>query len=177
MADFSISYVKTLAAEGGYVLHAVSGDRGGMTYAGISRNAHPSWSGWADIDAGRTPPPTAVQAFYRTRFWDPLRGDKIKHQAIADSIYDFAVNAGLKVACSLAQTVATRVLGLPVAVDGIIGPKTLIALAQCDPDRFVAEYTLGRVAYYCGLVRRNRAQIKFIIGWVSRALRFGGWDG
>ena len=177
MAEFLVAFEKTLSAEGGYVLHTVAGDRGGTTYAGIARNAHPSWSGWADIDAGRTPPSAAVQAFYRSKFWVPIRGDNINNQNVADAIYDFAVNAGVKPACLLAQVVAARVHGTPLTADGIIGDKTIDVINKCDPARFVAEYALGRVAYYCGLARQNRTQVKFILGWVSRALRFGGWDG
>ena len=36
--------------EGGYVLHEVPGDTGGMTYAGIARNKNPQWNGWALVD-------------------------------------------------------------------------------------------------------------------------------
>jgi len=58
--------------EGGYVLHEVPGDTGGMTYAGIARNKNPQWPGWALVDkkefGGSLTP--MVREFYRTEFWD-----------------------------------------------------------------------------------------------------------
>ncbi len=45
MADFIPCFEQTLTLEGGYKLHTVKGDRGGMTYAGISRVHHPNWPG------------------------------------------------------------------------------------------------------------------------------------
>lgn len=47
MADFLQAYESMIRNEGGYTLHTVAGDRGGMTYAGIARNFHPNWPGWA----------------------------------------------------------------------------------------------------------------------------------
>lgn len=171
MADFVQAYEKTIRAEGGYVLHQVSGDRGGMTYAGIARRYHPNWPGWAHIDAGSEPPAELVRSFYREKFWDRIRGDEIASQAIAETIYDFAVNAGVKTASILAQVVASRISGRPLTPDGVIGPRTLEALGECDPRLFTALYAIARVARYCEIVRRDRTQAKFLLGWVSRAIR------
>lgn len=41
MADFNPAFEAMIKDEGGYVLHNVEGDRGGMTYAGIARNMNP----------------------------------------------------------------------------------------------------------------------------------------
>jgi len=45
MTDFEICFNKTITLEGGYVLHNIKGDTGGMTYAGISSVHHPTWPG------------------------------------------------------------------------------------------------------------------------------------
>ena len=50
MADFNLAFEKMIADEGGYVLHTIPGDTGGMTYAGIARNKNPNWPGWNLID-------------------------------------------------------------------------------------------------------------------------------
>ena len=164
MADFAQAYEKTMKAEGGYVLHHVAGDRGGQTYAGISRVHNPSWPGWQHIDRGDTPPTPLVRDFYRQRFWDLIKGDKIVHQQTAESIYDFAVNAGSAVAIKLAQTV------VGAAPDGVIGPKTLAALNAYDPDRFALAYALAKLSRYREIVRRDRTQSKFLFGWLNRTL-------
>lgn len=165
MADFTQAYEKTICAEGGYVLHNVPGDRGGMTYAGIARRFHPNWPGWAHIDAGSEPPAELVRTFYREKFWERIRGDEITSQVVAETIYDFAVNAGVRTASILAQAV------LGTTPDGVIGPKTIAALNSCDERLFVALYTIAKIARYCEIVRRDRSQAKFLLGWVSRAIK------
>lgn len=47
-AAFYKAHAHTLGMEGGYA--NVSGDSGGETYKGISRNNHPKWAGWKLID-------------------------------------------------------------------------------------------------------------------------------
>ena len=50
MAQFEPAFEQMIRDEGGYVLHEVPGDTGGMTYAGIARNKNPQWNGWALVD-------------------------------------------------------------------------------------------------------------------------------
>jgi len=38
MANFEPCFEKVIKLEGGYKLHNVKGDKGGITYAGIARN-------------------------------------------------------------------------------------------------------------------------------------------
>lgn len=166
MADFLLAYERMIKNEGGYVLHDVPADRGGQTYAGISRRNWPDWEGWRDIDAGREPDAETVRRFYRQRFWQPLQGDAIKSQIVARTLFDFAVNAGVKTAVILAQTV----LG-DLTPDGKLGPKTLAALNEADEALFVARYALAKIARYAEIVRRDRSQGKFLLGWINRTLK------
>ncbi|WP_132962057.1 glycoside hydrolase family 108 protein [Tepidimonas charontis] len=166
MADFLPAFERMIQNEGGYVLHDVPGDRGGQTYAGIARNRHPDWRGWREIDAGREPEAEAVREFYREHFWRPLQGEAIRSQAIAQTLFDFAVNAGVKTAVVLAQAV----LG-GLTPDGKLGPKTLAALNEADEALFIARYALAKIARYAELVRRDRSQAKFLLGWINRTLK------
>lgn len=165
MAEFLPAFESMILHEGGYILHDVPGDRGGQTYAGISRKNWPSWPGWAAIDAQRDPPVDDVRAFYRTHFWAPLRLDQVQHQAVARSLFDFAVNAGTGTAAKLAQLVAG------VTPDGAIGPKSLEAINAVQPEVFVLRYTLAKLSRYEQIVRRDRTQAQFLLGWVSRSLK------
>ena len=165
MADFLPSFERVLRNEGGYVLHTVKDDRGGMTYAGIARAFHPNWPGWRVIDQGETPPADLVRQFYRSNFWHPLRLDEVEHQDVAGNIFDFGVNAGLGTAAKLAQLVAGT------TPDGKIGAKTLQALNAIDPDLFVARYALAKIARYRDIVTGNRTQQRFLVGWINRVLK------
>lgn len=165
MAEFLPAFERMIVNEGGYVLHTVKDDRGGMTYAGIARAFHPHWPGWRVIDQGETPPADLVRQFYRSNFWHPLRLDEVEHQDVAGNIFDFGVNAGLGTAAKLAQLVAGT------TPDGKIGAKTLQALNTIDPDLFVARYALAKIARYRDIVAKNRTQQRFLIGWLNRTLK------
>jgi lysozyme family protein len=164
MAQFEPAFSKMMQNEGGYKLTNIANDRGGMTYAGISRRAWQNWPGWSAVDAGQTPLTSDVRIFYKLNFWDKIQGDFIDNDKIAESIFNFGVNAGTKVAVKLAQIVAG------VEPDGNVGPKTLEALNKIPDAMFIPAYTLAKIARYRDIVKRDRTQIKFLMGWINRSL-------
>jgi lysozyme family protein len=166
MADFNPAFEKMIHDEGGYQLTDIPGDRGGQTYAGIARKPNPDWAGWQFIDRkdfGSATP--LVREFYKVNFWDRIRGDDIKEQAVAETIFNFGVNTGTGVAIKLAQIIAGT------TPDGAIGPKTLERLNICTPQNFVASYTLAKIRRYADICNRDRGQSKFLLGWVNRSLQ------
>jgi len=165
MADFLPAFERMIRNEGGYKLTDIKGDRGGQTYAGIARNRWPSWFGWRDIDAGQTPDTELVRQFYRANFWNAVQGDSIASQHISESLFDFAVNAGVGTAVKLAQIVAG------VTPDGALGQKTLAALNALDGHGFKIAYALAKIARYRDIVTHDRSQQKFLLGWINRTLR------
>jgi len=164
-AQFLPAFELMIRNEGGYVLHRVPGDTGGATYAGIARNKNPQWPGWTAIDAGQVPPSDLVRDFYRSEFWAPIRGDEIADQRVANNVFGFAVNAGVKTAARLAQAVAGS------TPDGSIGAKTIAAINAIDPGVFVLHYALAKIARYRDIVTRDRSQGKFLLGWINRVLK------
>lgn len=165
MAEFTPAFEKMILNEGGYKLTDTPGDRGGQTYAGIARNAWPKWDGWEWVDRGDTPPAAIVREFYKTNFWDVVQGDLIASQRTAQTVFDFSVNAGVRTAAILAQTVAG------VTPDGKIGQKSVAALNEVDPDKFSMAYALAKMARYAQIVTRDRSQQKFLLGWINRTLK------
>ena len=165
MADFLQAYESMIRNEGGYKLHTVAGDRGGMTYAGIARNLHPRWPGWVAIDRDEIPETALVRDFYRANFWDAVRGDEIADQHVARGLFDFGVNAGTITAIRLAQIV------VGATPDGKLGPATLNAINAMDPEKFVLAYSLAKIARYRDIVTRDRTQQKFLLGWINRTLK------
>ena len=83
MANFELAFHRLMQDEG-VVLTNDPTDRGGLTYAGISRKFHPGWAGWKFIDAGDTPPTQLVRDFYHVTFWMPVQGDKLPNQQVAE---------------------------------------------------------------------------------------------
>ena len=169
MADFLQAFESMIRNEGGYKLHTVSGDRGGMTYAGIARNMNPKWPGWAYIDRGEIPPSALVRDFYQEGYWQPIRGDEINSQDVARNIFDFAVNTSAPGRPTVAVRLAQIVVG--TTPDGAFGPKTLAAVNATDPEKFVLAFALAKLARYRDIVTKDRTQQKFLLGWINRTLR------
>lgn len=169
MADFERAYERTIVNEGGYKLHKVDGDAGGLTYAGIARNMNPQWEGWAFIDRGETPPSDLVRKFYHQGYWLPLRGHEVESQRVAESLYDFAVNTSAPGRPRVAVVLAQIVVG--ATPDGVVGPRTLDALNKTSPELFLARFALAKIARYCEIVDRRPGDLKFLKGWCRRALK------
>lgn len=165
MADFSPAYEKMILDEGGYKLHKVPGDPGGLTYAGISRRANPGWSGWPALDRGGEPPAQLVYSFYKERYWDTLRLDEVASQRVAETIFNFGVNAGVKTTARLAQLV------IAATPDGIFGPRTLAGLNMAEEKEFEMAFALAKLKRYADICNRDRTQSKFLLGWLNRTLR------
>lgn len=175
MADLQKALKKLWKAEFSDVpekmLHTVSGDSGGMTYKGVSRNNNPAWEGWAFVDANpnaemlehNTVLQDKVEQFYHLHFWNKIKGDSIAYQAVAEEIFLSAVNIGYKKAVMLAQEISF------VKIDGIFGNKTLLAVNSISPAVFCEKYTELEIKYYEAIVERKPSQKKFIKGWVARA--------
>ncbi len=165
MADVKIATDKTIIAEGGYILHTVPGDTGGMTFAGIARNKNPQWAGWPLIDKKDMAGARAlVPSFYKGLYWDPIGGDKITSQAVAENIFDYAVNAGVGTAAKTAQTT------VGVVADGAIGPKTIAAFNAMAEAEFHQKFAMEKIIHYVAICNKNKDQSKFLLGWLNRTL-------
>ncbi len=176
MAEFKISLQKTLAHEGEYVNDP--DDSGKKTYRGISRTNHGDWKGWSLIDqykiksnfpfsmANNAELEKQVELFYIYEFWLPLKADQIQNQRLADSIFDFAVNAGIKTSVELAQSI------IGTKVDGIVGEKTLQKLNSLDFGYFQPAFTVAKITHYISIIKKRPANKKYLYGWIIRALEY-----
>lgn len=163
MAEFVDAYNHVMDVEK-FVLTNDPDDTGGMTYAGITRKNFPDWAGWSFIDRGAVVPERLVSDFYRAGFWLAVSGPQIVNQRIANSLFSFAVNAGVRSAVKRAQE------ALCVPADGIIGGITLFALNSVDPALFLARFALAQIAKYRDICTDDPTQKKFLLGWINRAL-------
>lgn len=180
MAKFDLTYQLILANEGGYVIDP--DDPGGETYKGVARNMHPGWLGWHIVDLIKGKPgfPESLQtadaleikkqldyelrSFYYTQFWLKVQGDKINDQQIANSVVDFAINAGIYTSITLAQSVVGT---LP---DGQIGPITINAINDFNKEHFLAAFSLAKINRYVEICKKRPESKKYFFGWVIRTL-------
>lgn len=176
MAEFNISLQKMLAHEGGYSNDP--DDLGAETYKGISRAAHSTWSGWSCIDKhkSKTDFPSIlnndvelqkqVELFYLYEFWLPLKADQIQNQTTADSVFDFAVNAGINKSVQLTQSI------IGTKADGIVGEQTLKKLNSLDFGYFQPAFTVAKISHYIAIIKKRPANKKYLYGWIIRALEY-----
>ncbi len=166
MARFEKHIDALIRKEGGYKLVDVKHDRGGRTYAGISERSHPDWPGWAALDEGASPARMEglVQAVYRDKYWNAIWGDDIDSDLVAEMMFSSAVLSGARRSVRMAQQCSGA------ESDGLMGPNTLKAINSMEPDLFEARFTLARIDRYRKICNRDRSQVKFLLGWLNRAM-------
>ncbi len=186
MAEFLDAYYKTNQIEGGYANDP--DDKGGETYRGIARKFHPNWLGWKIIDGekGNSNFPKSldnikqlqdgVKYFYFKEFWNKIGGDPIPDQAIANEVYDNAVNMGVPQSIKYLQR-TINILNRnqknypDIEVDGGIGPKTSAAFEACynehGPKMILSVINGFQMKHYLELMEKDPINEKYI-GWFKR---------
>lgn len=175
MALFEPAYKRFIQPfEGGYVNNP--NDRGGETYAGISRVHNPQENDlWTTIDFekrarynGTIPRGTKfpaiqylVDAFYKS-LWEKHRLSEIKSQGVATMFFDFIVNSGATKAVKILQ----KLVG--TTADGIVGPITLGAVNKSNERDLLTRLTEARKDFYFTIVENDDTQKEFLAGWLNR---------
>ena len=174
MADFNQAFQLMIVHEGGYVNDP--DDPGGETYKGVARKIFSKWDGWTTIDLlkrqsgfpGNLDKDVELQhdvgEFFRVNFWNKVKGDGITNQKVAESIFDFGVNAGVGTSASLAQLV------VETETDGVIGNESINRINAFNAEHFLAAFTVAKIARYVGIVKKRPTSRKYFYGWILRSL-------
>ena len=135
-------------------------DEGGRTKFGISEKANPE--AWADGVVTED----EARAIYERKYIKGPGFDKIPDAHLRNQLIDFGVNSGPSVAIGKLQEV------LGVTVDHVIGPETLGALSKIPSALVSTQLVAARIKMICRIVTKNPTQLKWLNGWVNRALEF-----
>jgi lysozyme family protein len=191
MADFDIAYGETEIREGGYVNDPV--DRGGETHRGVARKFNGDWKGWPIIDKIKQDHPddfidrinvnaeleVLAKELYKQRYWDPVRGDEIPNQHIANKVFDTGVNQGVGTSISYLQT-GLNLLNrnqknyADIEVDKKFGPATMksllafLDLEDDSPDYLLKILNVLQANSYIETMKRDSTQQRFARGWLNR---------
>lgn len=165
-----------LQHEGGYVMNKL--DAGKETYCGISRRYNPSWRGWILVDRykplkhnQKVNDPQLIElvdAFYYTKYCEPLKLPRIENTLIAGHVLCHSVNAGISNGVKMLQKAINKVYGVNISVDGVIGNTTLSYMNNSRHNELATEYIRMRNDYYNSIVRKKPAQRVFLKGWLNR---------
>jgi len=175
MASFEAFFPTLLTHEGGFVDDPA--DPGGATNKGVTFETFKSS---AQRYLGIEPTLDNLKALtddqaakiYKPLYWDPVRGDEIALQDLANIVFDFQVNAGAAASKLLQRVLNDQGAQPPLGVDGNVGDATMRALGRADARAVYRAYKAGRIAYYQDLVARRPALGKFLYGWMKRVNSF-----
>lgn len=167
MADFDPAFERMMDIEDPDRKGKVTYDTGKTTRWGISSRAFP------EVNVAILTLPEA-RSLYRIHYWNQISGDSIKSQAVANELFEAAVNCGVGTAIRFAQRAynVLRVTGEPILVDGWIGDKTRAALNDLSrryESALVAAMNGEQYRYYATLVETDPEQFASSIrGWMRR---------
>jgi hypothetical protein len=157
-ANFVETYNHLRAYEGNYVYHI--NDKGGETYAGITRRYNPEWYGWKYVDRypnkRHTYVPEAefwVKDYYLT-IWVREGFYLLENQDVANFLFDTRIHLSKRQTIKLLRRM------------GITTDESEWAAGLDSLD--VGELRKLRTGYYYRLVSRNPRQKVFIKGWIKR---------
>lgn len=156
MSDFNAAFESTIGHEGGYVNDAR--DPGGETKYGISKRAYP----------GANIPKLTLddaKAIYLRDYWQACKCD-LMPDPVAFAVFDLAVNAGRNAAIRDLQT------ALDVESDGVLGPKTLAAIAELAGAGEAQALRIAVKVHASGLERRTVLSTWAVYGkgWTRRVI-------
>lgn len=163
MSVFDTIFERLMLHEGGYVNHP--NDPGGETMYGVTKRVAQAHGYWGDMR--KLPKPLAKQITEKS-YYNAVKGDQLD-RLIAYQLTDAAYNHGPKQAVKFLQ----RAVG--ASADGLIGPRTLEAVAAMDKNDVVLLFNAERIDFYTGL----RGWVSFGKGWARRVannLRFASQD-
>ena len=137
--NFDSAFDLVLKHEGGYVNHP--SDPGGATNMGITEAV-------ARRVGYRGPmqdlPVELAKRIYHEDYWKAVRAEELP-PTVRYAVFDAAVNSGP------AQSIKWLQRALGVADDGVLGPKTLTAANQANPDALRARIVAQRLIFMTNL--------------------------
>lgn len=157
--NFEIALAHVLREEGGVANHPQ--DPGGLTKYGITL---PTLSAYRNADVKRADLLALTRGeaatIYRTLYWDGIDGDHLP-PGVDLLLFDFAVNSGPTRAIKTLQS------SLHEKADGVLGPKTKLALTQVSHQTLIRNLADARL----GFLKSLSVWPFFGRGWKARVAR------
>lgn len=150
--NFDTAFDVLLKHEGDFSAH--KSDPGGQTRYGITEAVARRVGYRGDM---RELPLDLAKRIYREDYWNAVRAEQLP-PAVRYAVFDAAVNSGP------AQSVRWLQRALGVTDDGVLGPQTLSAANQANPDALRARLVAQRLRFMTNLDTFS----SFGRGWTRR---------
>ena len=155
----------TLKYEGGFA--DIKGDKGGITYRGITRKNNPNWSGWPLVDKLKPKHNQIIPAleldvekFYWQRFVN-LGLDKLNSTKVATVMFDYNVHGGFNL--SVLRSIVASKFG-----KNLVSGSELSWVNTQNEDSIASAIIEHRENYLKKLIAKDPTQKQFEDGWFKR---------
>lgn len=148
---------KIILREGGSISTNDPNDKGGRTQYGISERSNPE--AWKDGKVSYE----EARRIYARKYIAPFHG--LETYPFYEQLVDFGVTSGPGLASSKLQEI------VGAEVDGVVGEETLTKVS-IYPGNLNQALVISRVKMIGRLVQKNPSQLKYLSGWLNRALEF-----
>lgn len=164
MADVNKIIPFILKWEGGFINDP--DDLGGATNKGVTIGTYEAYcrkKGYPKPTIERLKNLTQEQwkDILKTMYWDKWKADEIHNQSVANILVDWVWASG-----AYGIKLPQKILG--VAIDGIVGPKTIEAVNDRNPKELFEAIKAERIAYIDRIIQARPANKKFRNGWLNR---------
>lgn len=165
MAKVEILAPFILKWEGGFVNHP--NDQAGATNKGVtiavwkSQGYDKDGDGDVDVSDLKLISEKDAVSILKKNYWDKWKADKIKSQAIANTVVDWVWASG-----AWGIKIPQRILGLKE--DGIVGDKTITAINSVDEKVFLKKLYEARYKFLKDITVKNPKLSVFMKGWNNR---------
>ena len=102
-----------------------------------------------------------VDSFFKSGYWDAHRLDEVQDQAVAEWIYDHAVNGGARGVMWVQEAIGVK-------ADGKVGPITMKAINAMEPAALLQEAEDVAAFYRLDRAAADPSQIQFLPSWLRR---------
>ncbi|MFL0091439.1 glycoside hydrolase family 108 protein [Tenacibaculum maritimum] len=155
MANYELFKNSIEQAEGGY--QNIVEDKGNYnskkervgTNRGISARFYEGVIGFPpSVDDMKAITREEAHILFKNEFWDKAKADNINNQAVAETIVDHAINAGVGAAGKIVQETLNKYFGKNLKVDRSIGNITVTAINSIDPSKLFEKLSVARLEDY-----------------------------
>lgn len=150
--NFETAFHALLGHEGSYSNH--ENDPGGETMWGVTiavARAHGYSGPMKDM------PTDVAKAIYKKSYWDAVNAEELP-PSVRYAVFDAAVNSGVRTAVQWLQQ------SVGATPDGVLGPKTLVAINEVNPDGLLRKMLGRRLRAMTDM----RGWPSFSAGWARR---------